>query len=95
MTAFILELDDPFATDPERVGPKAANLAGLTQADLPTPGGFALTAAAYRYQLRHLSIEDLLRQFADYPLAVSHRASSSHWWGLAGALWCSAPWPAS
>ena len=52
MTAFILQLDDPFAADPERVGPKAANLAGLTQAGLPTPGGFALTADAYRQQLR-------------------------------------------
>ena len=58
MTAFILQLDDPFAADPERVGPKAANLAGLTQAGLPTPGGFALTADAYRQQLRHLGIED-------------------------------------
>ena len=30
--------------DAECVGPKAANLAQLTQAGLPTPGGFALTA---------------------------------------------------
>ena len=62
MTAFILHLEDSFATDPERVGPKAANLAGLTRAGLPTPGGFALTAEAYRHQLRHLGIEDLLRR---------------------------------
>jgi phosphoenolpyruvate synthase/pyruvate phosphate dikinase len=63
MTAFVLHLDDPFAADPERVGPKAANLAGLTLAGLPTPGGFALTADSYRHQLRHLGIEDLLRQY--------------------------------
>ena len=56
--AFILPLDDPFAVDPELVGPKAANLAGLTQAGLPTPGGFALTAEAYRHQLHHLGIDD-------------------------------------
>ena len=43
------------------VGPKAANLAPLARAGLPTPGGFALTAAAYRHQLRHLGIEDVAR----------------------------------
>ena len=32
MIAFILPLSDPAATDPEKVGPKAANLAALTQA---------------------------------------------------------------
>lgn len=75
MTAFILPLDDPFATDPERVGPKAANLAGLTQAGLPTPGGFSLTADAYRHQLRCLGIEDLVRQYDEADLAGSRRIS--------------------
>ena len=75
MSAFILQLDDPFATDPERVGPKAANLAGLTQAGLPTPGGFALTADAYRQQLRHLGIEDLLRQYNEGDIPASRRIS--------------------
>jgi pyruvate,water dikinase len=75
MTAFILQLDDPFAADPERVGPKAANLAGLTQASLPTPGGFALTADAYRQQLRHLGIEDLLRQYNEGDVPTTRRIS--------------------
>ena len=75
MTAFILQLDDPFAADPERVGPKAANLAGLTQAGLPTPGGFALTAGAYRQQLRHLGIEDLLRQYNEGDVPTTRRIS--------------------
>jgi pyruvate, water dikinase len=75
MTAFILKLDDPFAADPERVGPKAANLAGLTQAGLPTPGGFALTADAYRQQLRHLGIEDLLRQYNEGDVPTTRRIS--------------------
>ena len=57
MTAFILPLSDPAAIDPENVGPKAANLATLTQAGLPTPGGFSLTAEAYRHQARHLGID--------------------------------------
>src|SRR6478672_3570544 len=75
MTAFILHLDDSFATDPERVGPKAANLAGLTRAGLPTPGGFALTAEAYRHQLRHLGIEDLLQQYNEADVPASRRIS--------------------
>ena len=75
MTAFILQLDDPFAADPERVGPKAANLAGLTQAGLPTPGGFALTADAYRQQLRYLGIEDLLRQYNEGDVPTTRRIS--------------------
>jgi pyruvate, water dikinase len=64
MTAFILPLGDADATDPERVGPKAANLAALAQAGLPTPGGFCLTAAAYRAQITALGLSDLLARFA-------------------------------
>src|SRR6476660_4066359 len=75
MTAFILHLDDSFATDPERVGPKAANLAGLTRAGLPTPGGFALTAEAYRHQLRHLGIQGLLQQYNEADVPASRRIS--------------------
>jgi len=69
MTAFILPLSDPAATDPEQVGPKAANLAALTQAGLPTPGGFSITAAAYHHQLRQLGAADLAAQYnaADVP----------------------------
>jgi pyruvate, water dikinase len=63
MTAFILPLTDLAATDPENVGPKAANLATLTQAGLPTPGGFALTAEAYRHQARHLGVDGLIEQY--------------------------------
>src|SRR5215467_2083964 len=75
MTAFILHLDNCLAADPERVGPKAANLACLAQAGLPTPGGFALTAEAYRHQLRHLGIEDLRRQYDEADLPASRRIS--------------------
>ena len=75
MIAFILHLDDPFATDPEKVGPKAANLAGLARAGLPTPGGIALTADAYRRQLRHLGVEHLLQQYNEADLPSSRRIS--------------------
>jgi pyruvate,water dikinase len=64
MTGFILHLGDAAATDPEQVGPKAANLAALGHAGLPTPGGFCLTAAAYRAQLTALGLDDLLTRFA-------------------------------
>src|SRR5262249_56048925 len=77
MTPFILPLHDPLAAKPDRVGPKAANLARLMQAGLPTPGGFALTADAYRRQLRHLGIEHLLRQYTESGLAGS-RPLSTH-----------------
>src|SRR6185437_13348650 len=69
MDAFVVDLDRPEAADAEIVGPKAANLAALARAGLPTPGGFALTADAYHHQLRHLGIADLLVQYnaADLP----------------------------
>jgi pyruvate,water dikinase len=68
MSDFIIPLSDPGGTDPDRVGPKAANLAALARAGLPTPGGFCLTADAYRHQIAHLKIDDLVAQFADAPL---------------------------
>jgi len=75
MTAFIVALSDPLATDADCAGPKAANLAQLTQAGLPTPGGFALTAHAYRHQLRHLGIENLACQYNDADLPTSRKLS--------------------
>jgi pyruvate, water dikinase len=62
---FILPLDALSATDPGVVGPKAANLAALARAGLPTPGGFCLTADAYRHQIAHLKVGDLVDSFAD------------------------------
>jgi pyruvate,water dikinase len=75
MAPFILPLSDPAAIDPENVGPKAANLAALTQAGLPTPGGFALTAAAYHRQIGYLGIEDPLRQYNEADRQTSRKLS--------------------
>jgi pyruvate, water dikinase len=75
MTEFILPLSDPAATDPENVGPKAANLATLTQAGLPTPGGFALTAAAYHHQVRHVGGADMLAQYNSADISTTRRLS--------------------
>ena len=54
---FIVTINDPRATDVERFGPKAANLAALGSAGLPIPDGFCLGADAYREQLRTLGLE--------------------------------------
>lgn len=75
MAEFILPLTESAAADAECVGPKAANLASLMQAGLPTPGGVALTAAAYRHQLRHLGIEGLLKQYNAADLPTSRKLS--------------------
>jgi pyruvate,water dikinase len=75
MAEFILPVSDPAATDAECVGPKAANLAQLGRAGLPTPGGFAVTAAAYRHQVCHLGIEDLLRQYNEADRPTSRKLS--------------------
>jgi len=57
MSDFITQLSNPAAADADEVGGKAANLARLASAGLPTPGGFALSANAYRHQLRHLGVD--------------------------------------
>jgi len=61
--ACVVALSD--ATDASCVGPKAANLAALARAGLPTPGGFCITADAYRRQIEHLGLGDLVRQYAE------------------------------
>jgi pyruvate,water dikinase len=73
MNSFITPLAATEALDPDRVGPKAANLAALAHAGLPTPGGFCLTAAAYRAQLTHLGLDDLLARFADASSPLARR----------------------
>ena len=60
MIAFILPLSSPAATVPDRVGPKAANLAALARAGLPTPDGFCIAADAYRRQIQHLGLGDAI-----------------------------------
>ena len=63
MNRFVLPLSAPQATDADRVGPKAANLALLARAGLPTPGGFCLTAKAYRHQAERLGLSGALRDY--------------------------------
>ncbi len=58
----IIDLASVEATDPARVGPKAANLAALGRAGLPIPEGFCLQADAYRLQIAALGLEATARE---------------------------------
>jgi pyruvate, water dikinase len=75
MTVFILPLSVTTATDSNRVGPKAANLARLMHAGLPTPGGFCITADAYNRQIDHLGLADLVRAYPDADQPTQRRLS--------------------
>src|SRR5271165_5026030 len=57
----------------ERIGPKAANLAALAQAGLPTPGGFCLTAEAYRRQIAYLKLADSVGDYRGADMAAQRR----------------------
>jgi pyruvate,water dikinase len=72
---FIVPLDAADAADADCVGPKAANLAALAAAGLPTPGGFALTAEAYRRQIAHLGLGKAVASFADSDMRQQRRLS--------------------
>ena len=58
---WVVPLNAPEAADSGRFGPKAANLARLEQAGLPTPGGFCVAADAYRQQIASLGLENTAR----------------------------------
>jgi pyruvate, water dikinase len=68
VSRFIIPLGALEATAPDTVGPKAANLATLSRSGLPTPDGFCLTADAYRRQIEHLRICELVAAFGGAPL---------------------------
>jgi pyruvate, water dikinase len=63
-TQLVIPLSSAAAADVDRVGPKAANLAALTRAGLPTPGGFCLSADAYRAQIEALGLDEQVARFA-------------------------------
>jgi pyruvate,water dikinase len=75
MSEYLLPFSDPATRDPDRVGPKAANLARLAQAGLPTPGGICLTADAYRHQIAALGLDDAVRRYASASLTEMRRLS--------------------
>jgi pyruvate,water dikinase len=72
-SCFILPLADPAARSADRVGPKAANLAALSHAGLPTPGGFCITADAYRRQIAHLGLHEAIAAYPDADTPAQRR----------------------
>jgi pyruvate, water dikinase len=75
MSQFIVPLTAATGGDADRIGPKAANLAALGRAGLPTPGGFCVSADAYRAQTAALGLEPLIRRFAAADAAEQRRLS--------------------
>jgi pyruvate,water dikinase len=75
MVQFVIPLNAVRATDADLVGPKAANLGTLARAGLPTPGGFCLSAEAYRRQIEELGLADLLQAIATADPAGRRRLS--------------------
>src|SRR5262249_53986414 len=81
---FIIPLSSPEAADADRFGPKAANLARLAHAGLPTPRGFCIDATAYRPQLKSFGLDSggatrhevlaLKLAFFDRPIVEALRA---------------------
>lgn len=71
----LLALSDPLATDADLVGPKAANLAALSAAGLPTAGGVCIAATAYERQIVHLGLEQAVRDYADADPVQQRRLS--------------------
>src|SRR6267378_3716416 len=59
MHPLIVPLTSPEATDADRFGPKAANLARLGRAGLPIPDGFCVDAEAYRAQVTALGLTEI------------------------------------
>jgi len=73
--SFVIALSAAAAAEVDRVGPKAANLAALARAGLPTPGGFCLSADAYRRQISELGLDDLLARYGAADLTEQRRLS--------------------
>lgn len=62
MQQLVFPITAPEATEADRVGPKAANLAGLGRTGLPIPAGYCVDAAAYRLQIASLGLEATARK---------------------------------
>jgi phosphoenolpyruvate synthase/pyruvate phosphate dikinase len=74
MHPLIVPLTSPEATDVDRFGPKAANLARLGRAGLPIPDGFCVNAEAYRIQVAALGLTDSARGVKSAESATARRA---------------------
>lgn len=71
----IVPLNSTEATDANRFGPKAANLATLGRAGLPIPDGFCLDAEAYRVQVTALGLDECARGVTSPDSLTARRAA--------------------
>jgi pyruvate,water dikinase len=78
----IVPLTSADATNVDRFGPKAANLARLGRAGLPIPDGFCVDAEAYRVQVAALGLRDSARGVASAESATARRAALAMKLGL-------------
>src|ERR1700687_3428633 len=78
----IVPLSASEATDADRFGPKAANLARLGRAGLPLPDGFCVDAEAYRIQMAALHLSDFARGVSSAEPATARRAALAMKLGL-------------
>ena len=82
MHPLIVSLPSSAATDADRFGPKAANLARLRRAGLPIPDGFCVDAQAYRIQVAALGLADAARDVSSADAATARRAALAMKLGL-------------
>src|SRR6266545_2991579 len=82
MRRLIVPLTAAEATDADRFGPKAANLARLGRAGLPIPDGFCVDAEAYRIQVVALGLEESARDVNAVEPGTARRAALAMKLGL-------------
>jgi len=85
MQRLIVPLTAADATDANRFGPKAANLARLGRAGLPIPDGFCVDAEAYRIQIAAAGLEESARDVNAVETATARRAALAMKLGLLDA----------
>jgi pyruvate, water dikinase len=82
MNRLVVPLASPEATDADRFGPKAANLARLGRGDLPIPDGFCVDAAAYRTQVAALGLANCAKDASSEDSPTARRAALAMKLGL-------------
>ena len=82
MRPLVVPVGAPEAADPDRFGPKAANLARLGQAGLPIPDGFCVDARAYRLQIAAAGLAEHARLIDSQQPGEARRAALAMKLGL-------------
>jgi len=78
MTESVLWFDEVDKDDVDSVGGKGASLGEMVKNDFPVPGGFVVTAQAYRRLLQDTDIEDDLEEALDIDVEDSDALEKAH-----------------